>query len=448
MTKAGAQPILFVENGIGYGGAVICLRHLIRNLDRSRYRPIVVTGRSGEPYQGLKSESEWHPIRDRLIDTPGLRSRIGSLPIPSRLVIVKRMLLQIVARIDDLCNFLPFLLRLFFLAIRRRPVLIHANNEPFCNRAAVLVGQIMRIPVICHVRGEQPNTKLVRKLYSMPDMLVAVSRWVHDSLASLSIPPGRRLYVYDGIELDKLDFGADGGDFRRRFGIPPDAFAVGLVGLLIPWKGQQLFLDAGMKLLGPIQNLFLIMVGGTPDECTDYEQVLRTRASGLEFRDRVIFTGHVSSMDEVYNGLDVVISASTTPEPLGTVVIESLAMGRPLVAPNHGGAAEMVEHNKTGLLFEPGNATSLAEQIFRFREHPDLAKKYGAAARQHALATFSISEHAKNTTHIRTGNFKKNCPVLNRKYRHVRTNRFSLKNKSSHPQPPSWQIASRPYTQG
>lgn len=108
MPKTDAKPILFVENGIGYGGAVICLRHLIRNLDRSRYRPIVVTGRSGEPYQGLDSESEWHPIRDRLIDTPGWRSRIGSLPISSRLTILKRILLQIVARTDDICNFLLF----------------------------------------------------------------------------------------------------------------------------------------------------------------------------------------------------------------------------------------------------------------------------------------------------------------------------------------------------
>lgn len=55
----------------------------------------------------------------------------------------------------------------------------------------------------------------------------------------------------------------------------------------------------------------------------------------------------------------------------------------------------MVEHDKTGLLFEPGNTTSLAEQILRFREHPDLAKELGAAARAHALMTFSISEHAR-----------------------------------------------------
>lgn len=400
MTKAGAQPILFVENGIGYGGAVICLRHLIRNLDRSRYRPIVVTGRTGEPYQELKSESEWHPIRDRLIDTPGWRSRIGSLPIPSSLTFVRRILLQVVARIDDLCNFLPFLLRLFFLAIRLRPVLIHANNEPFCNRAAVLVGQIMRIPVICHVRGEQPNTKLARTLYGMPDMLVAVSRWIYDSLATLSIRPDKRLYVYDGIELDKLDIHADGNAFRRCFGIPSEAFAVGLVGLLIPWKGQQLFLDAGLQLLESIPNLFLAIVGGTPDECRAYEETLRIRTSGPEFRNRVIFTGHIASMAEVYNGLDIVVSASTTPEPLGTVVIESLAMGRPLVAPNHGGAAEMVEHDQTGLLFEPGNAASLAEKILRFHDHRDLAKKHGAAARGHALRTFSISEHAEKIQRI------------------------------------------------
>jgi len=51
--------VLFVENGIGYGGAIICLRHLVRNLDRSRYEPIVVTGRDDAPYQGIAAEAEW-----------------------------------------------------------------------------------------------------------------------------------------------------------------------------------------------------------------------------------------------------------------------------------------------------------------------------------------------------------------------------------------------------
>ena len=48
---ATTKKILYVENGIGYGGAIICLRHLVRNLDRTRFTPMVITGRTSPQYQ-------------------------------------------------------------------------------------------------------------------------------------------------------------------------------------------------------------------------------------------------------------------------------------------------------------------------------------------------------------------------------------------------------------
>ena len=99
-------------------------------------------------------------------------------------------------------------------------------------------------------------------------------------------------------------------------------------------------------------------------------------------------------MPQVYNGLDVAVSASTSPEPLGTVVIEALAMARPLVAPGHGGAAEMATHDETALLFKPGDADDLARQIARFHDEPATAARIAQAARVHALATFDVATHA------------------------------------------------------
>jgi len=60
--------ILYVENGIGYGGAIICLRHLVRQLDRQQFNPLVITGRKDLPYQDIPNEAPWRPIIDRHID--------------------------------------------------------------------------------------------------------------------------------------------------------------------------------------------------------------------------------------------------------------------------------------------------------------------------------------------------------------------------------------------
>jgi glycosyltransferase involved in cell wall biosynthesis len=390
-----AQPlrVLYIENGIGYGGAVICLRHLVRNLDRSRFDPVIVTGRASPAHRGIADDARWIPIVDRRIDVASLRRRLDGQHWLNGIPGLAWLLRQALARADDLVNFLPFFLGLVATIVRLRPALIHSNNEPLCNRAAVLAGKLLGVPVVCHVRGDQPGSRMMRWLCTLPAHFIPVSRWISERVGALGVPAEKRTYVYDGIELEKLDVQADGAAFRARFGVPAGAFAVGLVGLLIPWKGQGLILEATRQLLDRVPNLYLLIVGGTPEECRDYERELRSTAADPAFRNRVIFSGHVSKMAAAYNALDVVVSASTSPEPLGTVVIESLAMGRPLVAPDHGGATEMVDHERTGLLFAPGDPRALAEAIHRFHAEPELGARLGRAGREKALRTFSVHEH-------------------------------------------------------
>jgi glycosyltransferase involved in cell wall biosynthesis len=232
--------------------------------------------------------------------------------------------------------------------------------------------------------------------YKMPTHFISVSQWIAKRMqAVLQVPSEKISVIYDGIALENLALLADGLEFRRRNHIPDDAYAVGLVGLLIPWKGQELFLDAAIILRNKIPNLKMLIVGGTPDECLAYEAMLRQRVSQEYLEDLIVFTGHVKAMEQVYNGLDVVVSASTSPEPLGTVVIEAMAMGRPLIGPRHGGAAEMMEHLKTGLLFTPNDAGDLAAEILRLYQHPTLALQLGQDARAHALQTFAIAHHTE-----------------------------------------------------
>jgi glycosyltransferase involved in cell wall biosynthesis len=75
------------------------------------------------------------------------------------------------------------------------------------------------------------------------------------------------------------------------------------------------------------------------------------------------------------------------------VVTESRALGRPLVAPAHGGALEMIDHDRTGLLFAPGDAAALAAAILRLHAEPGLGARLGRAARERALQTFSVEAH-------------------------------------------------------
>ncbi len=394
MSEHNIKNILYVENGIGYGGAIICLRHLVRNLDRTRYRPLVVTGRTGPHYREIAQEAEWRHIADRRLDVVGMRRRLDQASWAGRVPGLRWLLNQLLARADDLGNFLPFFLQLLWTAWQFKADLVHANNEPLCNRAALLVGKFLNIPIVCHVRGSLDGSRMMAWSYSLPNHFVSVSQWVSRNMQQqLGVPADDISVIYDGIELEKLDLEADGLAFRKQYGLDDQTFAVGLVGLLIPWKGQELFLEAAALLRGKIPNLKMLIIGGTPDECVSYEKMLKQRVADEGLGETVVFTGHASKMEPVYNGLDVVVSASTSPEPLGTVVIESLALARPLIGPDHGGAAEMIEHERTGLLFRHGDAKSLANAIETFYNHPELRKSLGANARNHALQTFAVENH-------------------------------------------------------
>jgi glycosyltransferase involved in cell wall biosynthesis len=344
----------------------------------------------------MADESLWRHINDRHIDVVEIKRRLELAAWPDALPGLRWGANQFAARCDDVINFFPFFVHLMWIGITFRPKVIHANNEPVCNRAALLTGKFLRIPVVCHVRGQQQGGALMRYMFRLPTLFIPVSRWVSESIGNLGVPEHVRTVVYDGIELNKLQINANGSAFREAHCIPTSAFAVGLVGLLIPWKGQELFIDAARELAGTIPNLRMVVVGGTPDDCVDYERSLRARVIRENLTEIVKFTGHVTNMPEVYNGLDVVVSASTLPEPLGTVVIESMAMGRPLVGPNHGGAAEMTKHEETALLFAPGDADDLRRCIQQLHDDPDLAKRLGIAAREKALRTYSVDEHVRN----------------------------------------------------
>ncbi|MCH9670219.1 MAG: glycosyltransferase family 4 protein [Gammaproteobacteria bacterium] len=410
--KNGPLKVIYVENGIGYGGAAICLRHLVRNLDPSQIEAVVVTGRTGPNYEEIAQEATWKHIPDRRIEVSEWRRRLEQTAWIRNVPGLDFVLGQCVARLDDLVNFVPFFIQFLILTLRFRPHLIHVNNEPLCNRASILVGKLLKVPVVCHVRGNLTESKLVRWMYHRPDHFIPVSHWVSALVGKLGVDADRRTVVYDGIDLHSLDLTADGDGFRSEFAMNDEHFVVGLVGLLIPWKGQELFLDAARELKAEIPNLKMPIIGGTPAECVAYEQMLRQRVEDEGLQDVVTFTGHVNNMPAVYNALDVVVSASTMPEPLGTVVIECMAMGRTLVAPNHGGGAEMGTHDETALLFEPGSANAFAEEIRRLYRDPDLRARLGANARENALRTFDVHEHVRGVTDVYTR-------VLERRHLHA-----------------------------
>ena len=152
----------------------------------------------------------------------------------------------------------------------------------------------------------------------------------------------------------------------REWGLVEDPRPVAMLpGRLSGWKGQGDFVEAAALLKarrGAADFLFLI-VG--EDGGSGLAERLIERARALDALDVVRLAPACDDMPAAYKLAAVVVSASTQPEAFGRVVVEAQAMGRPVVATDHGGARETVEHGRTGFLYPPGDAAALADAVDR-----------------------------------------------------------------------------------
>jgi glycosyltransferase involved in cell wall biosynthesis len=168
---------------------------------------------------------------------------------------------------------------------------------------------------------------------------------------------------------------------------------VGLVATFARWKGHATFLRA-LGMLPDSLGVRGYIVGG-PVYTTDASQVSLEelkRVTGSEGLDgRVGFVGHVANSADAMRALDVIVHASTEPEPFGLVIAEGMACGRAVIVSGAGGAREIVTPGVTALVHEPGDAQGLAERIRLLVTDGDLRARVAAAAREAAEHAFERS---------------------------------------------------------
>jgi glycosyltransferase involved in cell wall biosynthesis len=162
------------------------------------------------------------------------------------------------------------------------------------------------------------------------------------------------------------------------------------------WKGHRVFLRAIAKLV-PQLPVRAYVVGGAIYSTTGSQESLpslRAFAQELGIADRVAFTGLVTNPAQVMRSLDVVVHASTEPEPFGLVIAQAMACGRAIVATRTAGAAELIAFGRDALDHESGDVDGLAACIRRLVEDSAMRARLGAQARETAQIWFNRSRMA------------------------------------------------------
>ncbi len=234
-------------------------------------------------------------------------------------------------------------------------------------------------------------THLLRVAARRVRRVIAISEAVASD-ARIALPGAKVRTVLNAVDLDQFTPGV--GD-PAVLGERPDdrAVRVGLVATYARWKGQEVFLDAIVKVRKSHPELAIraYIIGG-PIYSTLASQFsreeLEARVEQRELGDVVRFIGFAENVAPIYRALDVVVHASTKPEPFGRTIAEAMACGRAVIVASGGGATELFTDGVDAIGFNPGDSGQLCEEIARLAIHGDLRRKLGGEAAATARSRF------------------------------------------------------------
>jgi glycosyltransferase involved in cell wall biosynthesis len=270
-----------------------------------------------------------------------------------------------------------------------RPDLVHTNGFKMhvIGARALKTG---RTPLIWHVRdyvSQRPlMARLLRWHLKSPAAVVTNSRSVAEDVRRVCGDDLKIYPVLDAIDLEKFAPAGARLDLDALSQLPAaeaGTLRIGLLATLARWKGHATFLRAFSRL-PPEMKVRGYVIGGAlyqTDGSQHSLEELRGEAERLGLAGRVGFTGFVEDAASAMRALDVVVHASTQPEPFGLVIAEAMACGRALVASSAGGAAEIIHAGTDALAHEPGDVEALAERLMRLASDEDLRRRLGEAGR-------------------------------------------------------------------
>jgi PEP-CTERM/exosortase A-associated glycosyltransferase len=300
--------------------------------------------------------------------------------------------------VDELRLMKTLAKRIEMVAQLERPDLLHAHSPILNALPALWVGRKLRIPVVYEVRAlwedasvdhgtssrDSLRYKTVRFLETWAcqraAQTVVICNGLRDELINRGIPGDKVTTVFNGI--NPQDFRSSGLDMAtaKKLGIVGKK-VLGFIGSFNRYEGLNLLIEAVRDLSLKRADIALLLVGGG-----EMEHDLRNQIETIKMQDRIILTGRIphEQISEIYSLIDIFVYPRYS-IPLTEMVtplkpLESMAMGRSIIASDIGGHRELIQDGYNGLLFKPGNIDSLLEKLNRLLDEPGLRNHLGVRA--------------------------------------------------------------------
>jgi len=261
--------------------------------------------------------------------------------------------------------------------IRTGPVVWHAHRNNELVLGLILRGLGRQVRLVFTRHASVPPGRLTRALARRADRLISLTPAIAQTV---NLPS---TVVSHGVDLARFSPPADRDAAWQALGFP-GKHGVGVLGRVRPEKGQQDFVAALQDVLPRYPEWHALLVGMVRPQHRAFAQGLRAAAGPA-----VSFVGEQTEVVPWYRGLQVVVHPSQT-EGFSMVHVEAMACGCCVVASRLPYLPTVIEHGRTGFLYEPGDVDGLRAILARLMAHPDEARRVGEQAAQEARRRFGV----------------------------------------------------------
>lgn len=393
--------ILYLDNTSTFGGAINSLMYLLRGIDKNKFIPVVVTGQSESYLQKNFSDYVYYSVKLKL---PWIENQIFkglvSIPFVRKRNTLKKSISLFRQIYWTIFITIPESLKYYFIARKHHINIIHLNNMLGGQLAGIIAAKLMRVPCIAHLRDFEQEHVIPRTYAKLIDHHIAISTAIKDNLLRLGVPEDRISIIHDAIDIKDFDDNISADYLSCELQLSNNKKSFGIFGRIVEWKGIREFILAAQIVCKEVADARAYIIGGPSDGCQEYLNKTKELVKELGLEGKVIFTGYRNDVPALMKSMDVIVHASTRAEPFGMVLIEAMAMGKPVVSTRAGGPLDIVVDGQTGFLVEMGDSDDMAKKIVQLLLDSDLCKVMGQKGRQRVIRQFSKERYAQQVQEV------------------------------------------------
>jgi len=354
--------VLYVVDNLSFGGGERGFGQLSSKLNRDRFQTHLAAHLGGELEEIVRrSGVDFFPLdMSKQVNLKTIRQL-------SEIILKKRI--NIVHSMGSRANFFTR------LACRNIPA-----TAVICTVAMLVEGyDVGLLKKVIYIMADRLSSRYVTHFIAVSNALK--TRLIRER----KIPADRISVIYNGVELNRYNPDRyNSKEIRRSLDIDNNVLVVGTIGRLVYQKGFSYFLEAAKRVYSEKEQIRFVIVGHGPEENN-----LKKMAEAIGISNVCIFTGQRFDIPELLSAFDVFVLSSVL-EGLPRIVIEAMAMERPIVATDIEGVREELTHERSGLLVPPANPNTLSGAILNLLNDKEKAKSLSYEARKRAEKIFDL----------------------------------------------------------